>query len=139
MRAISELGVKSPLLEAGLTKAEIRLLSRGLGLTTWDKPSFACLASRFPYGDRLTEQGLRTVGNAEKKLHELGFAQARVRHHGNIARVELEKQDIPRAASPEISEEILSYFRELGFTYVTLDLAGYSTGSMNKDINRTSN
>ena len=132
MRAIRELGVRSPLLEAGLTKAEIRALSRELGLPTWDKPSFACLASRFVYGEAITDEKLRMVDRAEQLLMELGFRQLRVRIHGDLARIEVPPEDLPRVAEPETRARISRELREYGFHYVTLDLAGYRTGSMNE-------
>ena len=129
-RALEELGVRSPLLEAGLTKAEIRSLSRYLGLPTWDRPSLACLASRFPYGTALTTAALKQVEQAETFLGELGFGQRRVRHHGDIARLEIEAKDWPILL--ENRQRIVARLRELGYTYVTVDLAGYRTGSMNE-------
>jgi uncharacterized protein len=129
-RALEELGVRSPLLEAGLTKAEIRSLSRYLGLSTWDRPSLACLASRFPYGTALTAATLKQVDQAEAFLGELGFGQRRVRHHGGMARLEIEAEDWPILL--ENRQRIVARLRELGYTYVTVDLAGYRTGSMNE-------
>jgi len=131
-RAIRELGIVSPLHEAGLTKAEIRALSREMGLPTSDKPSFACLASRFPYGERYTAVGLEQVEKAEQWLLDagLGLTQLRVRSHGDMARIEVPPADIPRLASH--AAEIAAAFNEFGFAYVTLDLRGYRTGSMNE-------
>jgi uncharacterized protein len=133
-RAIRELGVRSPLHDARLTKAEIRLLSRSLGLPTADKPSFACLASRFPYGERITAEGLDRVGRAEDWLRAAfpGLGQLRVRSHGPLARIEVTPADIPLLASraPEISTAL----RALGFAYVSLDLQGYRTGSLNETL-----
>jgi uncharacterized protein len=129
-RALEELGVRSPLLEAGLTKAEIRFLSRYLSLPTWDKPSLACLASRFPYGTALTAAVLKQVDQAEAFLGELGFGQKRVRHHGDIARLEIEAEDWPTLL--ENRQRIVARLRKLGYTYVTVDLVGYRTGSMNE-------
>ena len=131
-RAIRELGIVSPLHEAGLTKAEIRALSREMGLPTSDKPSFACLASRFPYGERITAVGLEQVEKAEQWLLDagLGLTQLRVRSHGDMARIEVPPADIPRLASH--AAEIAAAFNEFGFAYVTLDLRGYRTGSMNE-------
>ena len=134
MRAIQELGVYSPLLEAELTKQDIRELSKEQGLSTWDKPSFACLASRFVYGEAITDEKLRMVDRAEQLLLELGFRQFRVRIHGNLARIELLPTEQYRAAEAETSERIVSKLKELGFSYVTLDLAGYRTGSMNEGL-----
>ncbi len=132
MRAIAELEIKSPLRKAGLSKADIRLLSRELGLTTWDKPSFACLASRFVYGETITEEKLSTVDKAEQRLLDLGFKQFRVRIHGSLARIEVEKADLPKLL--DNADEINEHFKSLGFLYVTLDLGGYVMGSMNKTV-----
>ena len=135
-RAIMELGVISPLREVGLTKDEIRALSRKMGLTTADKPSFACLASRFPYGERITVDGLERVEKAEQWLLDagLGLKQLRVRSHGGMARIEVPQFDIPRVAAR--AEEIEAALKGLGFQYVTLDLRGYRTGSMNEVLVR---
>ena len=132
MRAIKELGVKSPLHDAGLTKAEIRALSREMGLPTAEKPSYACLASRFPYGERITVRGLERVEKAEQWLLDAGWGltQLRVRSHGDLARIEVPPADIPRLAAR--AAEIAAAFNDLGFAYVTLDLRGYRTGSMNE-------
>ncbi len=132
--AVAELEVKSPLREAGLTKAEIRRLSKEMGLPTWDKPSFACLSSRFVYGETITEEKLFMVDRAEQKLLDLGFHQVRVRIHGNIARIEIERSEFDRIIQPEIAEALNQYLHELGFFYVTLDLSGYQMGSMNKTL-----
>ena len=131
-RAIQELGIVSPLHEVGLTKAEIRALSREMGLPTSDKPSFACLASRFPYGERITAAALERVEKAEQWLLDagLGLTQLRVRSHGDLARIEVPPHDIPRLAAR--AAEIAAAFKELGFAYVTLDLRGYRTGRMNE-------
>jgi uncharacterized protein len=131
-RAIRELGILSPLHDAGLTKAQIRTLSREMGLPTSDKPSFACLASRFPYGERITAEGLARVEKAEQWLLDagLGLTQLRVRSHGDMARIEVPPGDIPRLAAR--AEEIAAAFKEFGFAYATLDLRGYRTGSMNE-------
>lgn len=128
-RAAQERGVRSPLQEVGLTKAEIRVLARARGLPNWDKPSAACLASRIPYGTPVTAETLAQIERAEEHLHRLGFRQVRVRHHGTIARLELEAADLARAV--ELREELYAHVREAGFTYVTLDLAGFRSGSMN--------
>lgn len=135
MKAIAELGVKSPLRAAGLGKQEIRDLSREFDLPTWNKPSFACLASRIPYGERLTSQKLRMVDEAEKFLLNKGFKQFRVRAHGSgapLARIELLQEDIDRAMAAEVREEINDRLHEIGFAYVALDLKGYRTGSLNE-------
>jgi len=136
LRAGAELGVRSPLREAGLTKAEIRELSRELGLPTWDKPAFACLSSRIPYGTRIRRDVLVRLEAAETFLKSLGFRQVRVRHHDTVARIELEPNEIERAVAPEVREKIVAKFDELGYLYVTLDLAGYRTGSMNLALSR---
>ena len=135
-RAIRELGIVSPLHEAGLTKTEIRALSRKMGLPTSDKPSFACLASRFPYGERITVRGLERVEKAEQWLLDAGWGltQLRVRSHGDLARIEVPPADIPRLAAR--ASEIAAAFKDLGFAYVTLDLLGYRTGSMNETLER---
>ena len=122
MRAAAELSVLSPLKEAGLTKEEIRAISRHLGLPTWDKPSYACLSSRFPYGETITPEAVARVGEAEAFLRTLGLKQLRVRHHGNTARIELAPGDIARALDPALREQIVRRLKELGYTYVTLDL-----------------
>ena len=132
MKAIRELGVRSPLQEAGLYKAEIRELSRQLGLSTWEKPSYACLASRFVYGETIDEERLRMVDQAEQLLLGLGFRQMRVRVHGTLARIELPPEEIGRIAEERMRGQIAEKLREYGFTYVTLDLQGYRTGSMNE-------
>ena len=133
-RAIHELGIRSPLREAGLSKEEIRALSREMGLPTWNKPSFACLASRIPYGEPLTAEALERVERAERWLHdaELGLAQLRVRAHGNLARVEVPPPDIQLLAAR--ADEIAAAFKGFGFAYVTLDLQGYRTGSLNETL-----
>ncbi len=128
-RAARERGVRSPLQEAGLTKAEIRALARERGLPNWDKPAAACLASRIPYGTPVTVETLAQIERGEAYLRGLGFRQVRVRHHGAVARLEVEAGDLARAV--ECREEIVAALREAGFTYVTLDLAGFRSGSMN--------
>jgi uncharacterized protein len=131
MRASAEGGVAHPLLEAGIGKAEVRRLARVLGLPTWDAPQQACLASRIPYGEPISVEKLTAVAEAERVLRELGFRQCRVRHHGAVARVEVEAAEIGRAAGPA-REEIARRLRALGFTWVTLDLDGFRSGSMNE-------
>lgn len=132
--AVKELGIKSPLREAELSKAEIRELSRELGLPTWDKQSFACLASRFVYGETIDEEKLGRVDKAEQRLLDLGFHQVRVRIHGNLARIEIDPSEFAKLMAGDTPKEIDRYFREIGFTYVTLDLGGYQTGSMNRTL-----
>lgn len=131
-RAAEELGVKSPLREAGLTKEEIRKLGKEIGLPVWGKPSNACLATRIPYGEEVTEEKIRRIGEAEAGLRELGFEGFRVRHHGEIARIELPPKDLTRAL--EEREEIVDRLKELGYNYVALDLEGYRTGSLNEVV-----
>ncbi len=132
LMAVAELGVKSPLREAKLYKAEIRQLSKELGLPTWDKQSFACLSSRFVYGEQITEEKLSMVDKAEQRLLDLGFHQVRVRIHGSIARIEVEPSEFGKIL--EHAASLNDYFQSLGFTYVTLDLGGYKMGSMNKTL-----
>lgn len=134
LQAIKELGVKSPLREAKLMKQEIRDLSQMLGLPTWDKPSYACLASRFVYGEDITREKLLMVEQAENLLMDLGFKQMRVRIHGQMARIELLPSDLSTFMKEEIRLEVYRRLKEYGFTYVTLDLLGYRTGSMNETI-----
>ena len=134
LRAVEELSVKSPLREAGLRKSEIRLLSRAMGLPTWSKPAYACLASRFVYGEEITEEKLRMIDRAEQFLIEKGFFEERVRMHGNLARIEVAPKDIARLASDEFRGAICEEFKKIGFMFVTLDLRGYRTGSMNATI-----
>ncbi|SCW65871.1 uncharacterized protein SAMN02910456_02433 [Ruminococcaceae bacterium YRB3002] len=129
MRALQELGVRSPLREAGLTKQDIRELSREMGLDTWDMSSFACLATRIPYGQRITEELLSRIGNAESVLRDMGLRQYRVRAHGDLARIEVMEDDIPFVISNR--DVIYERIKAAGFVYVTVDLAGYRTGSMN--------
>lgn len=132
--AARELGVRSPLLEAKVTKADIRMLSKKAGLPTWDKPSFACLASRVPFNSRITAEVLAKVGRAEEFLRSLGFRQVRVRIHGEIARLELEDRDLARAM--RLRSRIVEKLKELGFVHVALDLAGYRTGSMHEGMRK---
>jgi uncharacterized protein len=134
MKAISEMQILSPLREAGLYKAEIRQLSREMGLPEWDNPAAACLASRFAYGETITREKLRMVDKAELFLRERGFRQSRVRVHGNIARIELQAEDISRLADEDLRLSIYDRLKELGFDYVTLDLRGYRMGSMNETL-----
>jgi uncharacterized protein len=124
--------VKPPLVEAGLSKAEIRELSRRAGLPTWDRPAAACLASRIPYGTSVTAERIQQVENGEEALKALGFRQFRVRYHGEIARIEIGRSEMPKAFSMEMADRLLDIFRGLGFNYVALDLAGYRQGSMNE-------
>jgi len=132
MQAARLMGVRAPLIDAELTKAEIRELSRELGLPTWDKPSFACLSSRFPYGDQITAEKLRQVDAAEAFLRDLGFRQFRVRHHDRLARLEIPLEEVPKLWEEGRHEKIAARFRELGYLYVAVDLQGFRSGSMNE-------
>jgi pyridinium-3,5-biscarboxylic acid mononucleotide sulfurtransferase len=124
-------GVAAPLLEAGLSKAEIRELARAAGLRVWDKPASACLSSRVEYGRAVTPEVLAVVERGEDALRGLGFRQFRVRHHGDIVRLEISAEEMPRASTPAMAAEFARIFKALGFTYVTLDLEGFRSGSMN--------
>jgi uncharacterized protein len=130
-RAAGEHQVLSPLLDAGLTKAEIRTLSRRAGLPTWDRPASACLASRIPYGTEVTPEKLAQVERSEAALRELGFRQFRVRHHGELARVEISPEELPRALDTQMTREMALRLKAAGFLYVTLDLEGYRQGALN--------
>ncbi len=132
MAARRERAVRSPLVEAKMTKEDVRRASRELGLPTAEKPSFACLASRFPYGTPVTREGLRRVEAAESCVRGLGFRQFRVRHHGDVARIELDPADVSRAFDPEIRARLAAGVRSAGYRYVALDLEGYRTGSLNE-------
>jgi uncharacterized protein len=132
--AVKELGIKSPLRAAGLYKDEIRALSRELGLNTWNKQSFACLSSRFVYGETISEEKLNMVDRAEQLLLDIGFHQVRVRIHGNMARIELEPAEFSKIMENDIREKVYRELKSYGFTYVTLDLQGYRTGSMNETL-----
>jgi uncharacterized protein len=132
--AAEELGVRSPLVEAGLVKEDIRVLSRELGLPTWNKGSFACLSSRFPYGKEITEDGLKRIEMCETYLIERGFKQFRVRFHDDVARIEVGHDEVERFLDPALRKEVSHRFKEAGFTFVSLDLDGYRTGSMNVTI-----
>lgn len=134
LQAANERGARHPMVEAGLTKPEIRTLSQQLGLSTWDKPQLACLSSRFPYGTEITPERLRQVDQFEDGLRALGFRQLRVRYHGEVARLELDVASMGRVMDPGVREEIVTLGRRLGFTFVALDLAGFSSGSLNQLI-----
>jgi len=136
MQAARERGVRAPLIEAELWKEEIRTLSRELGLPTWDKPSFACLSSRFQYGDRITAEKLRQVDAAEAFVRSLGFRQFRVRHHDRLARLEISHDEIARLWEDGRREAIVKRLRELGYVYVAVDLAGFQSGSANLLLKR---
>lgn len=136
MQALKELGIKSPLLEAGLTKEDIRLLSKEYALPTWDKPSFACLSSRIPYGQEITKDKLIMIDTAEQYLLKLGFKQVRVRHHGEIARIEVAPAERQRFTDVSFMDKVADELKNVGFTYVVLDLKGYRSGSMNETLVR---
>jgi uncharacterized protein len=131
MQSARQRGVRAPMIDVGLTKAEIRELSRALGLPTWDKPSFACLSSRFQYGDRITAEKLRQIDAAEAFVKELGFRQFRVRHHDRLARIELAHDEMARLWEEDRHARIVARLRRLGYLYVTVDLAGFQSGSAN--------
>lgn len=133
-RAIAELNVRSPLEEAGLTKAEVREISRQRGLPTWDRPAFACLASRFPYGTEITEPALLQVNRAEEALRDIGFRQVRVRHHGDVARIEIAPDELEKAFAAR--DAVAAAVKEAGYAYAALDLQGYRTGAMNEVLNK---
>jgi len=134
MQAAAEHRVHAPLVKAGLTKAEVRKLSLRLGLPTYDKPASPCLSSRIPYGEPVTPEKLRTVEAAEAFLHELGIRECRVRHHGNLARIEVPPEQFMHLADPVVAARVDEHFRSLGYTYVALDLRGFRSGSLNEVI-----
>jgi len=133
-RAREEWGVRSPLEEAGLTKAEVRTVSEEMGLPTWNKPSYACLASRIPYGERITQTKLRRVEEGERYLRDLGFSQVRVRSHGPLARIEVPAEEVDRLTDGDCRRAVVERLKSLGFRYVTVDLQGFRTGSMNEAL-----
>lgn len=132
LNAATDHGITHPLVEAGLTKAEIRELSRALGLRTWDKPSSPCLSSRFPYGTEITREGLAQVAAGENLLRRLGFRESRVRHHGKVARIEIAAAELARIVEPAIREDVVNGLKAAGFQYVTVDLQGFRSGSLNE-------
>ena len=134
-KASAEAGIRSPLLEAGLTKTEIRQLSRTRGLPTWDRPASPCLASRIPYGIPVTAETLNKIARGEQYLHNLGIRELRLRHHGDIARIELAPADMAKIITPEIRQDIVTHLKALGYKYVALDLTGYRIGSLNEVLN----
>jgi len=136
MKALKELGVASPLREAGFTKDDIRQMSKEMGLPTWNKQPFACLASRFPYGQEITREKLIMVDKAEQFLLDLGFRQVRVRHHGDVARIEVATDERNKFFNTDIMDNVSKKLKEIGFKYVTLDLQGYRTGSMNEVLGK---
>jgi len=131
-RAAAQYGVRSPLLEAGLTKAEIRELAHEAGLPVWDRPASACLSSRIPYGTPVTIQNLKQVEDGEDAIRKLGFRQFRVRHHGDLVRIEIAPDELSKALDPQMTQMFTDIFKKLGYKYVTLDLEGYRTGSLNE-------
>jgi pyridinium-3,5-biscarboxylic acid mononucleotide sulfurtransferase len=137
-QAAREIGVRSPLEECGLTKVEIRELSRRAGLPTWDEPASACLSSRVPYGQVVTIEKLSMVDKAEIALKQMGFRQVRVRHHGDVARIEIAEEELSRALDPEMAARMSAALKALGFKYVALDLEGYRTGSLNEALRKSS-
>jgi uncharacterized protein len=133
-KAASEEGVRSPLLDAGLSKDEIRTLSRDLGLPTWNKPATPCLSSRFPYGQVITAESLDRVHRAETFLKQYGFKELRVRHHGEVARIEVAPHEFPKLINGNSREEIIAYLKSLGYKFITLDLQGFRSGSSNEAL-----
>ncbi len=131
LKALEELFIKSPLCEAGLSKKDIRILSKKYNLITFDKPSFACLASRIPYGEVITNEKLERIENAENFLFDKGFKQLRVRHQDNLCRIEVAKEERIKFFDENLIDEIDEYFKKIGFTYVTMELSGYKMGSLN--------
>jgi uncharacterized protein len=132
--AAREMGVRSPLLEVGMTKADIRELARRAGVAAWDEPASACLSSRVPYGQVVTIEKLSMIDEAEMALKQLGFRQVRVRHHGDVARIEIAQDEMSRALNPEMAASMAAALKRLGFKYVSLDLEGYRTGSLNEEL-----
>ena len=133
-RAAVEAGVRAPLAEAGLTKEDVRAIARVYGLPNWDKPASPCLASRIPYGQRVTVEKLRQIEDGEQILRRLGLREARVRHHGDIARIEVSRDELPRVIAPELADQISQGLLRLGFTYVAVDLRGFRSGSLNEAL-----
>ncbi len=136
MDAAKQMGIKAPLIDVDLTKAEIRDVSKAWDLPTWDKPAFACLSSRFPYGMRITRELLRQVDAAEQFLYDLGIRQFRVRHHGELARIELDAEEIALLRQKTLRNQINDHYKTLGYEHVTLDLQGYRSGSLNEGITK---
>lgn len=134
LQAVKEMGVKSPLAAAGLKKSEIRNISKEIGISSWDKPSMACLATRFPYGEEITKEKLIRAGKAEQLLTELGFRQMRVRSHNDLARIELLPEDFEKFMQPEVREQVNKKFTEFGFVFVTLDIRGFRSGSFDRTL-----
>ena len=139
IRAAGEMGLINPLVDAQLTKEDIRILSKEMGLPTWDKPAMACLASRVPYGERITEEKLKMIEAAEDFLIVNGFLQCRVRHHGSVARIEVNCSDITRITEEKLRKKIIEKFKQIGFLHIALDLEGYTTGSLNRILLQAGN
>ncbi len=139
MQALKELGIAKPLLDAGMTKDDIRKLSQSMGLPTWNKPSYACLATRIPYGQEITTKKLHMIDVAEQYLMDIGFRQVRVRYHGDIARIEVAVEERSRFFDTGLMDKVHESLSNIGFKYVTLDLKGYRTGSMNTGMNQKNN
>jgi len=136
LRAAEEHGVRHPLVEVGLTKQDVREAARGLGVPTWDKPASACLSSRIAFGVRISVEELSRVGRAERLLKELGFRQCRVRVHGDVARLEVDREDLSRLVEPAVRDRVTRGLKDLGYRYVTVDLEGFRSGSMNPETPR---
>lgn len=139
IRAAGEMGLINPLVDAQLSKEDIRILSKEMGLPTWDKPAMACLASRVPYGERITEEKLKMIEAAEDFLIVNGFLQCRVRHHGSVARIEVNCSDITRITEEKLRKKIIEKFKQIGFLHIALDLEGYTTGSLNRILLQAGN
>ena len=136
LKAAEEMGIISPLMDARLSKGEIRILSKEMGLATWDKPAMACLASRIPYGSPITSEKLKMVNDAEEFLSKSGFKQFRVRHHGPVARIEVESTDIAKITESEFRKRLVAELRQIGFLHIAVDLEGYVSGSLNRAIKK---
>jgi uncharacterized protein len=134
MKAARALGIRAPLIEAGLGKKDVRSLAREMGISSWAKPAMACLATRIPYGTPITTTRLSMVERAEGFLLDRGLGQCRVRHHGDLARIELNQEDVARILPDDVRNRIVARFRDIGFRYVSLDLEGYVSGGMNRDV-----
>ena len=134
MKAVKELKIRSPLQEAMLTKDDIRLLSKEMDLTTWNKPSNSCLATRISYGDEITQEKLKRIEQAESFIHNLGIEQVRVRYHNNLAKIEVREEDVLFLMEEDLRKKIIAKLKKLGFIYIALDLQGYRTGSMNEEL-----
>ena len=132
LNAAKKYSVRSPLVEVGLSKSEIRLLSKEMGLSVWDKPAQACLSSRVPYGTTVTVEALESISAAEEYLHNLGISQIRVRHHGNMARIEIEPKDFHILVDGDVRNNVIKFFKSIGYIYITLDLEGFRSGSLNE-------